>query len=129
MTETGESGLKINLFGRFQVWWDRELVPLQTRVRGKAIAILKILLSERGQPFTQDQLVELLFTDLEPKKAVHNVHARISELRRAWDLISRKAVSHSSFLTQDLRGIASVKRFRAAWIPRYFRSRSRLHKS
>jgi non-specific serine/threonine protein kinase len=83
MAEPGKCGLKIQLLGAFEIWREDLLIPLQAQSRGKAPAILKVLLSERGRVFSQDQLIEVLFSDLEPAKAAHNLHARISELRRA----------------------------------------------
>jgi TolB-like protein/two-component SAPR family response regulator/Tfp pilus assembly protein PilF len=74
--------IRIQLFGPFQVWRDETLIPSNVWKRRKTQALLKILLTEPGQVFGQDQLVELLFADLDPDKALQNLHARISELRR-----------------------------------------------
>ncbi|MFQ5796796.1 MAG: BTAD domain-containing putative transcriptional regulator, partial [Candidatus Bipolaricaulia bacterium] len=41
-----------------------------------------ILLTERGRVFTQDQLIDALFPDLDLDNATRNLHKRISELRR-----------------------------------------------
>ncbi len=75
-------GLRIQLFGTFQLWRDGELLPPQAWKRRKTQTLLKILLLERGQTFTQDQLVEWLFPDAHPFKALQNLHGRISELRK-----------------------------------------------
>ena len=75
-------GLSIQLFGTFQLWRDGEPVPPQAWKRRKTQTLLKILLLERGKVFTQEQLVEWLFPDAHPFKALQNLHGRISELRK-----------------------------------------------
>jgi len=75
-------GLRIQLFGTFQLWRDGELLPPQAWKRRKTQTLLKILLLERGQIFTQEQLVEWLFPDAHPFKSLQNLHGRMSELRK-----------------------------------------------
>lgn len=75
--------LKIKLFGRFEVWRDEVLVHPQAWGRRKTQTLLKVLLSERGRVFTQDQLIEILFPDLEPTKTARNLYGRIGEIRHA----------------------------------------------
>jgi predicted ATPase len=49
--------------------------------RRKNQALFKFLLTERGKAWSQDQLVEALFPDLNPIKAAQNLRTRIYELR------------------------------------------------
>ncbi|MBI3660493.1 AAA family ATPase [Candidatus Acetothermia bacterium] len=64
--------LVIKLLGRFEVW-----------PRQKTQELLKLLVSERGRSFSQDQLIEAFFPDLNPARAINNLQKRVSELRRA----------------------------------------------
>ena len=73
--------MKIFQFGSFEVWQD-EAGPVKTWPQRKTKGLLKLLLSQRGQIFTQDQLIDALFPDLEPHKAAKTLYNRISELRR-----------------------------------------------
>ncbi|MBI1743232.1 tetratricopeptide repeat protein [Candidatus Acetothermia bacterium] len=95
--DSTEGGLKLQLLGSFQVWRDGALISGRALSPGKPQALLKLLLSHRGQVFTQDQLMEALFPDLDPDKAVRNLHARLSELRRALEPKLKKG-SESQFI-------------------------------
>ncbi|MFQ5794790.1 MAG: BTAD domain-containing putative transcriptional regulator [Candidatus Bipolaricaulia bacterium] len=81
-TRTNDFGLKVKLLGHFETWHDHEPIPPQAWSRRKTQTLLKILLTERGRVFTQDQLIDALFPNLDPDKAARNLHKRISELRR-----------------------------------------------
>lgn len=81
MERTSEKGLKVRLFGRFEVWLDKKLIPPAAWPQRKTQTLLKVLLTERGRVFTQDQLIEYLFPELDPQKALKSLHGRISELR------------------------------------------------
>ncbi|MFQ5797006.1 MAG: hypothetical protein ACE5JP_18460, partial [Candidatus Bipolaricaulia bacterium] len=58
-----DPGLKMKLFGHFEAWrdGDDEPIPPQAWSRRKTQTLLKILLTERGRVFTQDQLIDWLF--------------------------------------------------------------------
>lgn len=73
--------MKIYQFGGFEVWQD-EAGPVKAWPQRKTKGLLKLLLSRRGQIFTQDQLIDALFPDLELDKAAKTLYNRISELRR-----------------------------------------------
>ncbi len=81
MERTSEKGLKVRLFGRFEVWLDKKLIPPTAWPQRKTQTLLKVLLTERGRVFTQDQLIEYLFPELDPQMARKSLYGRISELR------------------------------------------------
>ena len=81
MERTSEKGLKVRLFGRFEVWLDKKLIPPEAWPQRKTQTLLKVLLTERGRVFTQDQLIEYLFPELDPQMALKSLYGRISELR------------------------------------------------
>ena len=82
MTDAPYSELEIRLFGRFELVRDGEPLDPASLGRRKNQTLLKLLLSERGRVFTKDELVEQLFPNLDPAKAVANLYSRISKLRR-----------------------------------------------
>ena len=51
--------------------------------RRKTETLLKVLLTEPGRVFSQDQLVEIVFEGENPQKALRNLHGWVSQLRRA----------------------------------------------
>jgi len=75
--------LRFNLLGPFEAYREEAPIPDATWKRKKTRSLLELLLAERGQILTNDQLIDQLFGDLEPDKAARNLRARISELRRA----------------------------------------------
>jgi len=72
--------LRIRLLGGFEVW--REGVRLDSKLTGQAKTLLKILLSEPGQTFLHDQLIEHLWPDLPFEQALRFLRARIYDLRQ-----------------------------------------------
>jgi len=77
-----DKGLKFHLLGRFEVFRIGHSVLPSELGRSKTQALLKVFLSDRGRIFTQEQFIELLFNGADPHKAITNLQARISELRR-----------------------------------------------
>lgn len=73
--------LSIKLLGHFEVWRHDELLDKNAWPQPKVQALLKVLLVERGQVYSHDQLIEALFADLDPSKATINLQRRVSELR------------------------------------------------
>jgi len=84
MKQVGNVSLSIRLFGRFEVLHDGAPISSHEWGRRKTQALLKVLLTLPGRVFTQDQLIDALFPDLELDKAVKNLYSRISELRHIW---------------------------------------------
>lgn len=83
MESDSRKALRIRLLGPFEAAKDGKAIPASAWSRPKTLQLLKLLLSEPGRTFTQDQLVDLLFPDLAPDNAVNNLQGRVSELRRA----------------------------------------------
>ncbi|MFQ5796017.1 MAG: BTAD domain-containing putative transcriptional regulator [Candidatus Bipolaricaulia bacterium] len=81
-TQMDDFGLRVKLLGHFEIWRGHELIPPQAWPQRKTQTLLKILLTERGRVFTQDQLIDALFPDLDLDKAARSLRGRISELRR-----------------------------------------------
>jgi TolB-like protein/Tfp pilus assembly protein PilF len=75
--------IEVRLFGRFEVLRDGSPIPPTEWKRRKTQALLKVLLTDRGHVFPDDQLVEHLFpgTSLAARHA--NLRGRVSDLRRA----------------------------------------------
>jgi DNA-binding SARP family transcriptional activator len=82
MTGQYHTALKIHLLGRFEVWREGILLPASAWPQKQTQALLKILVSERGHSFTQDQLIDAIFPHLSVDKAGQSLRARLSELRR-----------------------------------------------
>ena len=76
------SGLRVNYFGNFEVIRDGEPIAAKAWPQRKTQSLLKILLHERGQIFTQDQLIDWLFPDQGLDVASRNLQKRVSELRK-----------------------------------------------
>ena len=81
MTDRRGPELEVHLFGRFELIRDGESLDPTSLGRRKNQSLLKLLLSECGRVFTKDELVERLFPDLDPDKAIANLYSRISKLR------------------------------------------------
>lgn len=77
------SGLRINLFGKFQVW--RGAVPIEPGEWGrqKTRALLKLLLTGGGRVFSRDEILEALWPDVSPAAAERSLRVTVSLLRRA----------------------------------------------
>lgn len=101
--------LRVRLFGRFEVRRDHRLIPQQAWGRRKTQTLLKILLAERGRVLSQDQLVEILFGGIDPEKELHNLHTRISELRRVIEPGLKKGIA-SQFILRVGEGYCFSKK-------------------
>lgn len=77
-----KQSLRIYLLGPFRVVRDGETLSDKCWPQRKTKTLLKLLVSQRGKPFTQDQLVDSLFPNLALDKAIKSLYNRISELRR-----------------------------------------------
>lgn len=74
--------LKIELLGPFYVYRGNHLITAEEWRTDKNRDLLKILLTEPGRDFSQDELLERLWPEGDPKKTQKNLRARVSELRR-----------------------------------------------
>jgi DNA-binding SARP family transcriptional activator len=75
--------IEIWTLGKFEVHINGEPVPKERWGRPKTLQFFKMLLSDYGKLFTQDQLIDALFPDLPLDSATNNLQGRVSELRKA----------------------------------------------
>ena len=104
MAQGREPGFQIRLLGRFEVWQEGKLLPPQAWPQRKTETLLKILLTDKGQVFSQDQLIEYLFPELELNKAADNLYRRISELRHMLEPDLKRGAQSQYILRAGLRG-------------------------
>jgi predicted ATPase/DNA-binding SARP family transcriptional activator len=93
------ANLRIKLFGNFEAWLNDEVIPAKSWPQRKTQMLLKILLSQRGQVFTQDQLIDMLFADQALDSAKRNLTKRLSELRNILEPDRGRGVA-SQFITR-----------------------------
>ena len=96
-------GIRVKLFGLFSAEHDGSPPTPIEWPRKQTQQLFKILVCQRGQTLSQDQLFELLFPNLEPKSAARNLHKRISELRSALEP-DRPKGQPSSYIESPTQG-------------------------
>ncbi|MBI3660090.1 winged helix-turn-helix domain-containing protein [Candidatus Acetothermia bacterium] len=96
--------LRISMLGRFTVRLGKMPLPPQVWPQRKTHQLLKLLLTERGRFFMQDQLIEALFSEMDLDKAVLSLHGRISELRRLLEPELKKGTDSRFILHVKLQG-------------------------
>ena len=92
--------LDIKLFGRFEVLRDGEPIPDEAWGRRKTKTLLKVLLTEPGRVFTQDQLIDALFGGENVANATQNLYSRVSQLRRALEPGLKRGVDSTLVLRE-----------------------------
>jgi len=70
--------LRIQMLGEFQAWRQREILTWPTQ---KSKMLFQILLVEPGRLVPTDRLLEYLWHNLPPRKALNNLWVTISQLR------------------------------------------------
>jgi len=95
--------LEIRLFGQFEVLRDGRAIPDQDWGRRKTRTLLKVLLTNPGHLFTQDQLIDALFNGENVDRARENLYGRVSQLRRALEP-GLKRGTDSSFILRKGEG-------------------------
>jgi DNA-binding SARP family transcriptional activator len=95
--------LEIKLLGRFEVLRDGEPIPEEAWGRQKTKTLLKVLLTNPGHVFTQDQLIDALFSGEDIEKARKNLYGRVSRLRRVLEP-DLKHGTGSSFIHRTAQG-------------------------
>ncbi|MBI1741438.1 tetratricopeptide repeat protein [Candidatus Acetothermia bacterium] len=99
-----EIALRVKLFGRFEIWLGDVTIPPQAWPQRKTQLLVKLLLSERGRFFTQDQLIESLFSDHELEKAARSLHRRVSELRHVLEPHLQRGADSRFILHTGVKG-------------------------
>jgi len=84
--------LKIELFGGLSVWRQGELIEEWGSEQPKAL--LKILLTEPGQVFPHDQLIDYIWPDSDFDQALAFLRARIHNLRQKLEPNSKSSHSY-----------------------------------
>jgi DNA-binding SARP family transcriptional activator/Flp pilus assembly protein TadD len=83
VTRVKVAGLKIELFGEFQVWRGEDLLESQVWGRQKTRSLLKLLLTRPGRAFSKDEILEALWPDVSSEAAERSLRVTVSLLRRA----------------------------------------------
>jgi len=102
-TKSSIPSLEIRLFGRFEILRDGKPIPEKAWGRRKTKTLLKVLLTNPGHLFTQDQLIDALFGGENVDKATENLYGRVSQLRRALEPELKRGVN-SSFILRRGQG-------------------------
>jgi DNA-binding SARP family transcriptional activator len=84
-------GLRITVLGSFSVGVGAELVPADAWRRRKPAALIKILALAPGHRVHRDQLMDLLWPDLDLAAGGANLRKAIHQARSALDAVSRGA--------------------------------------
>jgi non-specific serine/threonine protein kinase len=71
----------VQLLGRFQVWRGESVLQPRDWIDRKVPALFKLLVSERGRVYSQDELLELLWPEMSPEQGIKNLRVRVSQLR------------------------------------------------
>jgi tetratricopeptide (TPR) repeat protein len=95
--------LEIRLLGRFEILRDGEPIAEGAWGRRKTKTLLKVLLTDPGRVFTQDQLIDALFGGENVDKATENLYGRVSQLRRALEPDLKRGVD-STFIIREGQG-------------------------
>jgi DNA-binding SARP family transcriptional activator len=74
--------IALRCFSAFAIMQGEEPVELPG-VRPRAMAVLQRLACDAGRPVHREVLIEALWTDPDPGRAIHNLHVVVSSLRRA----------------------------------------------
>ena len=101
--KAGPPRLEIKLLGRFEVLRDGQPIPEEDWGRRKTKTLLKVLLTEPGRVFTQDELIDALFGGENVEKATENIYGRVSQLRRALEPGLQRGVD-STFIVRKGQG-------------------------
>jgi DNA-binding SARP family transcriptional activator len=99
--------LRIQLIGSFRAWKEQREITDHIVQIGKADTIVKLLVSHPGQVFTQDQLIQILWSreieegKTDSAKSSGNLRRRISALRT---LLDSKKNSFGSYILKNSHG-------------------------
>lgn len=77
------AGLKISLFGEFEVRRGEDLIERREWGRQKARSLLKLLLTRHGHAFSREEIMEALWPGVPAESSERSLRVTISLLRRA----------------------------------------------
>lgn len=78
-----QTTLTVKLFGEFRVWVDGSEVQVAAWKRRSATTVVKLLALAPSHRVPRDQLMELLWPDLEPGQAMNNLYQALHAARQA----------------------------------------------
>jgi len=90
--------LKVQCFGTFKVRWEDE-EPLKWRSE-KTKEVFAYLLMNAGKEFTRDQIIEVVFRDIEIDKAIKQLHNAIYYIRKSlqeYGVVKRLIKIHGNY--------------------------------
>jgi len=99
----------LKLFGSFEITHDDIVWASHIWPQRKTHLLLKLLLSERGHFFTQDQMIEALFPELGLEKGARSLRSRVSELRRVFEPNLERGSDSRYILHESAKGYAFSK--------------------
>jgi two-component SAPR family response regulator len=101
-----DNRLRIQCLGGYQVFWPGR-PPLHWR-SAKTGELFALLLQNRGVTLNKDQLIEYLWPDLNPDKALHLLHNGIYYLRKAFETygIGRDLIAIDQLYRLDVGSVA-----------------------
>lgn len=98
-----QKGFKVRLFGSFELHLGHDSIPIDAWPRRTSVALFKFLVGQRGVLFSQDQLIDALFPNVDPDKASRNLRARISEVRKFLEPELKRGTD-SAFILRPAQG-------------------------
>lgn len=114
MADHPEAIIQVRFFGQLEVSINAELIEHENWTP-KTISLFSILASSRGQVFSKDKLIEVLFPNYDASKAETNLRSRISKLRRILEPDLKKAGESNLILTVGV-GNYSLSESNECWV-------------
>jgi DNA-binding SARP family transcriptional activator len=102
------SGLRLRLLGGFAAWVDDAPVDEGEWRRRKVGRLVKLLALAPGHTLHRDQVIDVLWPDLEPRAAAQNLHHTLYRARRALEpALERRGEPRFLRLREDMIELAS----------------------
>ena len=95
--------LTIRLLGCFEVWRNGSLIEDPAWGRKRAKSLLGVLLTDPGQPFSHEQIIEMLLGDRNLDRALNYLYSLASRLRTALEPSLARAAD-STFILREGSG-------------------------
>ena len=105
---------RVSLLGSFEVTREADGASIEWN-RKQTELLFKLLASERGKTFSQDQLIDLLFPRLTVEKALPNLQKRVSELRKILEP-DRPRTQPSRYIESPTKGYYRFAKEAPCWI-------------
>lgn len=99
------TGLKVHLFGAFQVWRGKELIERHEWDRQKTRSLLKLLLIGSGRAFSHSEIIEALWSGVGFDAAERSLRVTVSLLRKVLEPELARGID-SRYIVQRRPGYA-----------------------